>query len=228
MITSNKQVCDLIHLTLNDIIAEIKRTEVRGKLSTEEVENIVSKIAADRDIETDLMALMIKHLIPFFYESQFCNKSHHEALIYKPPSSKYHVWTEGSEYINKSIEKYKKKKHQFLFWLDLDAKKHISPQFPDRELDPKAVELLLYLVGNIGNRISIKEVISNVYDGNTGFTAEHDKGKIAQHITQLNNFYFYEDKSKFSDEYLFADWRQEGLGLINDFKDKYFLFKRVS
>ena len=75
---------------------------------------------------------------------------------------------------------------------------------------------------NIGFRNSLEDVLRDVFDDTIGDSPEHDKNKIDQQLTQLNNC-----SEKQFRKYVFRKWFSEGLGLDDSFKDKYFLFTRL-
>ena len=208
------------------IVAEVLHELNTNRYSQSKMKNIIHSAATRHRAKPSLTACLVKGLPTLCKDIIACKDDDaSEAIVNESILlSQYRVWTEGRDYICKNIEKYEKKKHQYLFWIDLDAKKHIAPQSPEISLDPKAVQLLQYLIDNIGNRVQIPSVINDIYR-TSSYKIEQEYGKIAQHITQLNNF--CKNKDKF-DDYLFANWRHEGLGLNDDFKEKYFLFKRVS
>ena len=208
------------------IIAEVLHELNEGKYTAPELEDIIHSSATLHGAKNSLTACLIRSLPSLCNEIMICKNSNpQEALIRESPRpSEYRIWTEGIYIVSDNIEKYVKKKGEYLLWIDLSAKQHVSSNNPEAFLHPRAVHLLLCLVEHIGTTLSVEYVIKHVYKGNTSLTLEHDKGKIAQHITQLNNF--CGGRGTF-DSYLSANWRHAGLCLRKEFEDKYFLFSRV-
>jgi hypothetical protein len=208
-------------------IAEVLHTLNTGKFSGSEIEDAIHSASTRHGAKPGLTACLIRNLPALCNEIAACKDSNKTEAVISQASrpSEYRIWTDGKQITIGSIDKYKKDKEKYLFWLDLDAKQHVSFTDTKATLDPRAVQLFKYLVENIGTLKSINDTIQDIYKGNSGIDDGYDRKKIAQHITQLNNF--CKAKDKFS-SYLFADWRQNGLGLSDSFKDKYFLFKRVA
>ena len=213
-------VSPIVALTVAEVLRELNTK----KYSAVELQDIIHSAAARHGAKPSLTACLIRGLPSLCNEIQACRNDTSEALVRESLSSQYRIWVEGKEIILSNLDKYRKNEDKYLFWIDLDADVYVSHKYPNRALDPRAVELLKHLIENIGIRISINHIIRDVYKNVDGLSEDHNKGKIAQHITQLNNFCTDKDKFKL---YLFSGWRQNGLGLSNDFKNKYFLFKRT-
>lgn len=208
-------------------IAEVLYKMNLENYTSTELEDLIHSAATRHGSKPNLTACLMKNLPTLCMEVQACKKSNAATALVReaPRPSSYRIWTEGKEIVLNSITSYEKDKNRYLLWIDLDAPKQVSPENPKHTLDPRAVQLLRYLINHIGTLKSIESVIKDIYKNDPGSEEGYDKNKIAQHITQLNNF--GRGRIKFSN-FLFADWRQNGLGLTEDFKNNYFLFKRVA
>jgi len=203
-------------------VAVIMQQIQKKNFSKSKLEELISSTATHFGAKPSLSACLVRSL-PFL-----CN----EVMSYEPNASEttvsitsepqYRIWTNGKSEIVDSIDNCEKNKDKYLFWIDLDAKKHLSPKNNKQILSPRSIELLRYLVENVGNRKSIDEVLTDVFDDNTSLTKKHDKSKIEQQITKLQKH----SDNQFR-KYLFSKWFEEGLGLEDSFKDKYFLFTRL-
>ncbi len=152
-----------------------------------------------------------------------CSVSTEQTVVQQSdPPMQYRIWTEGKQMIVDSIETYKENINSYLIWIDLDAKKCYLHKSPKITLDPRAVELFIFLVENIGNRMSITDILSKVYDDIQSDDPKLDTNKIAVQLSQLSKF----SRGKIK-PFIFSKWRQDGLGLNIEFKDKYFMFKRA-
>jgi len=199
-------------------VAAIMQQIQKKNFSKSKLEELISSTAAHFGAEPSLTACLIRSL-PFL-----CN----EVMSYEPDASEttvsitsepqYRIWTNGKSKIVDSIDNCEKNKDKYLFWIDLDKRPKASKASPS----PQAIELLKYLVTNIGFRNPVEEVLRDVFNDTIGDSPEHDKNKIDQQLTQLNNC-----SEKQFRKHLFRKWFEGGLGLDDSFKDRYFLFTRL-
>jgi len=207
-------------IVLPTVAAIMQQIQIK-KFSENELEDLITTTAEHFGAKPSLSACLVRSLPVLCKEVMSYDPNANETTISVASKPKYRIWTNGrSEFID-SIDNYEKNKDKYLFWIDLDAKKHISPKNSKQTLSPRSIELLRYLVVNIGNRKSIDDILKDVFDDNTSLTKEHDKSKIEQQITKLQKH----SDNQFR-KFLFSKWFENGLGLNDLFKDQYFLFSR--
>ena len=203
-------------------VAVIMQQIQKKNLSQSKLEELISSTAAHFGAKPSLTACLVRSLPALCNEVMSYEPNASEATVSVASEPQYKIWTNGKSKIADSIDKYEKNKDKYLFWIDLDAKKHLSPKNNEQILSPRSIELLRCLVENVGNRKSIDDVLIDVFDDNTSLTKKHDKSKIGQQLTKLHKH----SDSQFR-KYLFSKWFENGLGLKDSFKDKYFLFSRL-
>lgn len=199
-------------------VAETMRQVSVKKHSLEQLATLVSKAAAKFGAEPSLTACLEGSLPKLCIDILTCDPNAEQATVSKSPQSQYRIFVNGGTEIVSSIDEYRKDISKYLFWIDLDNK----PDKSAPRLDPMAINLLKYLVKNIGIRNSITDILRKVYEDTPSNISKSDKEKIAQHLSQLNKY----GKEQFL-RYTFSDWRNKGLGLKESFFDKYFLFIRL-
>lgn len=207
-------------IVLPTVAAIMQQIQLK-KFCKSELEELIGATAAHFGAKPSLTACLIRSLPVLCNEVMSYEPNVSEATVSVASKPQYRIWVNGKSKIVDSIDNYEKNKDKYLFWIDLDAKKHLSPKNNKQILSPQSLELLRYLVENIGNLKSIDDLLTNVYDDDTSLTEEHDKSKIEQQLTKLHKH----SDNKFR-EYLFK-WAEDRLGLKDSFKDKYFLFSRL-
>lgn len=204
-------------ITLATLSATLHKIDIEN-LSSAELEKLICQSAARYGAKPGLTAALVRHISALCKELLTAKTDADEAVVFTASESKYEIWTDGEIRIVDSIDKYKKNKSKYLLWIDLDEKSKTPKKFPD----PRAIELLKYLVKNIGYRNPVEDVLRCVFEATMGVSPDHAKNRIDQQITQLNNH-----SNKQFRRYLFRNWFTDGLGLESSFKDKYLLFSRL-
>ena len=202
-------------------VAAIMQQIQTKKFSKSKLEDLITTTASHFGAKPSLSACLVRSLPVLCNEVMSYDPNASETTVSVASKPKYRIWTNGKSELVDSIDSYEKDKDKYLFWIDLDAKKHISPKNNKQILSPRSIELLRYLVGNIGSRKSTKDILTDVFDDNTNIATEHDKSKIEQQLTKLQKH----SGNQFR-EFLFSKWFENGLGLNDSFKDQYFLFSR--
>lgn len=200
-------------------VAVIMQQIQKKNFSQSKLEELISSTAAHFGAKPSLTACLVRSLPALCNEVMSYEPNASEATVSVASEPQYKIWTNGKSKIADSIDKYEKNKDKYLFWIDLDQKRAKSNLFPD----PRAIELLKYIVKNIGHPNPIENILRNVYKEAPSAVPESDYNKIEQHLTQLNKY----TKRQFR-KYLFRNWPKVGLGLENSFRDKYFLFTRLT
>jgi len=211
---SHDFVSPVVALTVAEVLHEMNTK----KYSSNKLEDIIHSAATRHGAKPSLTACLIRGLSVLCNEIQACkdNNSNEAIISESPRPSEYRIWTEGKKITLGNIGKYEKNKDKYLLWLDLDA--------PAQGLTPKSISLLKHLVENIGTPMSIAYVLRDVFDDKASDDdKEGDINKINQQLVKLETFC----KKRFR-QYIMEGWPKESLGLNNDFRDKYFLFKRVA
>jgi len=189
----------------------------RERLSSAELKKLIRQSAAQYGAKPRLTAALVRHISALCMELLTVKTDVDEAVVSAASKPQYSIWTDGEIRIVSSIDNYRKRQGKYLLWIDLDEKSKRQNKLPD----PRAIELLKYLVKNIGCRNPVEDVLKYVFEDTIGDSPDHDKNKIDQQITQLNNH-----SNRQFRRYLFRKWFENGLGLENSFKDKYLLFSR--
>ena len=148
-----------------------------------------------------------------------------EAFVSVAQKPQYEIWTTGAHEIVDDISEFEQKKEGYLFWIDLNDRPPVLEEDSRKHLGTYAVNLLLYLVrpGRFGRLTSLSDILREVWQIEKKEPDDLDKGRIAQYLAQLQKF----SRGKFHKHLLEAK-RERGLGLKESFKDKYFIFRRVS
>ena len=197
-------------------IAEVLYALNTGKYSFAELESIIHSSAARHGAKPSLTACLVRSLPSLCKDIAACKRNHPaESIISQAPGpSEYLIWTEGKKIILGNMDKYEKNKGKYLLWIDLDN--------PANGLTPKSIRLLIHLVENIGSPVSIPDILKKVFDEASHLGNEEETNKINQQLVKLENY-----SGKRFRQYLMAGWPKESLGLSDNFRDKYFLFKRA-
>jgi len=194
--------------------------------SRSDVTDVVRKAAVDSGATGELLAILLRHLPSLLWETQAANLEVAESSISLSVTPQYEIWTAGAHRIVQDINYYERKKDQYLFWIPLDAKKHRSPEDPEKTIGPRAIALLLYLVEQLGTRTKFEQVVREVWNDEPHGDAEmrrSQQNQLEQQLTKLEQFC----DGAFR-RYLFADKFGKGIGLDKAFADKYFIFRRLS
>jgi hypothetical protein len=216
----NNNALDLMTPIIIGTVAEIIFEMRTQKLSASELENVIGKAAARQGAKPSLTACLIRNLPPLCNELSSCNENVGEAVVFKGPGSQYRVWTDGKNMIVNDIEKYKKNKRDYLFWIDLRERSHTSG-INGARIGLQAIKLLMYLIQNLGVSVAKEDVLKNVFDDSRTEVYSTDINNMQQQITKLHKYC----GGKFR-QYLFSD-QKKGFGLKASFADKYFLFEKL-
>ena len=197
-------------------IAEVLYVLNTGKYSFAELEEIIHSSAARHGAKPSLTACLVRSLPSLCKDIAACKRNHPtESIVSQAPGpSEYLIWTEGKKIILGNMDKYEKNRDKYLLWIDLDK--------PAKVLTPMSIRLLIYLVENIGVPVSIPSILKNIFDDASNLYSKEDTSKINQQLVKLENY-----TGKRFRQYLMAGWPDESLGLRDEFRDKYFLFKRA-
>lgn len=205
--------------------------DTQGKmLSLMDFKLIVGETAAGTGASGEFLATLLRHLPNLFVEAQVANLEVAEAHVSVPQKPLYEIWTEGEhnvievDTIVDYLQTKKKKKKNYLLWLDRDEKKHKSIRSPGQTLGSEAVDLIIYLVERLGRRVPCVDVLRDVFKDEpmSNMLDEHERNKIEQQLTALNKFCGRKLR-----RHLFSDKFGRGLGLRRSFSDKYFIFARL-
>ena len=213
---------DLMTPIILGTITETTYVLKNKKVSTSELEQIIGSAAARQGAKPNLTACLIKNLPSLFNDLMSCKQNAAEAIIRTAPKPLYKIWTKGKVFTAENMDGYEKIKDSFLFWIDLDAKSHISSLDKKSRISKEAIGLLIYLVEKIETPIPATEVLRDVFDDDTNKVDETQKNKVEQQITKLQKFCDGQFR-----EHLFGNWPKNGLGLKESFANKYFIFKRL-
>ncbi len=203
--------------TLSATLQNIKRE----RHSRAELEKLVRQSAARYGAMPGLIAALVRHMPALCMEILTVKTDVDQAVVFAAPEPPYKIWTNGESMIVDSISHYEKHKNDYLFWIDLNEKSHVSEEFANRRLTPRAVELLKYLIERLGTPVPVENVMRDVFDDIMSDNPKSDKNKIDQQLSKLNTFC-----GEQFHKYCFAKWFDKGLGLKTSFADKYFLFER--
>jgi len=213
----NSAIDSVSPIVLPTVASIMQQIQIK-KFSENELEELISTTAAHFGAKPSLTACLTRSLPSLCNEIMSYDPDASQVAVSVTSDPQYRIWTNAESTIVSSIINYEKIKDKYLFWIDLDNRPKTTKASPS----PQAIELLKYLVTNIGLRCPVDQVLRNVFKDTIGDSPEHDKNKIDQQLTQLNNC-----SEKQFRKYIFRKWFENGLGLDNSFKDKYFLFTRL-
>ncbi|RKY12750.1 MAG: hypothetical protein DRP65_00070 [Planctomycetota bacterium] len=200
--------------------------EPQGKMpSLFRLEGRIGKIAAGTEASGELLAALLRHLPKLYMEARAANLESAEATVSLAAKPQYEVWTGGNCHIVSSISKEEHKKEKYLFWIDLDEKRHESIICPGKTIGSEAVDMLLCLVKKLGVRVSLDEVFKEVWKEELRKNVQLRKAqenKVDQQLSALQRFCGGEFR-----KYLFGEKFKKGLGLDRSFSKKYFMFSRL-
>jgi len=220
---ANENALDLVTPVVLATVAETLRGVSKQNVCRSELEKLISRSAACFGAAPGLTASLIRHLPSLCMEILSVNKNTNEAHVTKLSKAQYEVWTNGEKKIVDNIDEYEKYKDDYLFWIDLNEKSHVSKIDVTRKITHQTVNLLKYLVMRIDIRIPAEVILSDVFGMKVqNGIDDSQKNLIEQHISKLHTFC----KKQFRG-HLFAERFKQGLGLKASFADKYFLFRRL-
>lgn len=107
----------------------------------------------------------------------------------------------------------------------MDEKLHKSIISPDETIGPEAINLLLCLVKRLGGRVSLDEVVKEVWNEELSKEPQRRKSQVdrlEQQLSVLQRFCGGEFR-----KYLFGEKLKKGLGLDRSFSKKYFVFSSL-
>lgn len=214
---------DLIPPIVLSTVAETLQESRKKKPSVSNLERIVGKAAIHAGATGELLACLIGHLPALVIATRNSDLDVSEAYISRAKKPQYEIWTNGEHKIFDSIDKFRRRREKYLFWIDLTNKEYLSLGIkPEHKIGPRAIEILIYLVENIGVSVPRWEIFEDIFEetteGNIGW-----KGKLQQFLTQLHNF----AGKSFRKKYLLLDRISDCLSLKNSFKDKYVIFETL-
>jgi len=189
--------------------------------SSAQIEKLVHQSAARYRAKPGLIAVLSRHVPALCMEILTTKPEVDQMVVSVPPEPSYQIWTNGESWGVDSISPYEKYKNDYLFWIDLNEKSHLSEKFANRQLTLRAVELLKYLVERLGTPVPVQDVMRDVFGTTMSDDPGGDKNKIEQQLSKLNTFCGGQFR-----KYCFAKWFDRGLGLKRSFADKYFIFER--
>ena len=214
--TSSSQ--DLVTPIVLATVAETISTINAKKLSGSKLEKFIGDTAARFGAQPGLAATLLKHL-PALCKEALGGKT--DGTVSTSPDNQFKIWTNGESKIVQSIDEHEKQKDKYLFWIDLDEKKHVSKLDASRKLSPRSIQLLKCLVEQLGSPIPVGEILIDAFEDSSDIPVATDESRIEQQLSKLHKF--CGDQFR---QYLFAKWFRNGLGLKDSFADKYFLFSR--
>ncbi|TKJ38334.1 MAG: hypothetical protein CEE38_06135 [Planctomycetes bacterium B3_Pla] len=193
----------------------------RERLSSTELKRLIRQSATQYGSKPRLTAALVRHISALCMEILTVKADGDDAVVSAAPKPQYKIWTNGESWTVDSISKYEEHKDDYLFWIDLNERSHVSKKFGNRRLTPRAVKLLKYLIERLGTPAPVEDVMKDVFDDVMSDNTEGDKNKIDQQLSKLNAFCGGQFR-----EYCFTKWFDKGLGLKTSFADEYFLFER--
>jgi len=214
---------DLVPPVVLSTVAETLQKSQSEKLSASNLKRIVGKAAVRAGATGELLACLIGNLPALVIAVRNSDPDVSETYISVAKKPQYEMWTGGEHKIIDNIDKFRKKQETYLFWIDITNKEYLSLGIkPEHKIGPRAIEILIYLVENIGVSVPRREIFEDIYEetteGNIGW-----KGKLQQFLTQLHNF----AGKSFRKKYLSLDRISDCLSLKNSFKDKYVIFETL-
>lgn len=209
---------DLVSPVVLSVFAEVMVIVKSKNLTINELEKEIAAIAARHRAKPSLIACLTRSISLLYQELKKIDDTS-EAKIYEVLTH-YRIWTAAREEIVESVDKYEKNKSKYLFWIDLDKKQQVSALNPKLKLPAKPVELLHTMVKHIGSPIPL-EVLSKEFS-QSGEIEGSDIDNIEQNLSKLHKFCGNNFR-----QYLFTNHKR-GFGLKDSFRDKYFLFERIS
>ncbi len=207
------------------ILATVAETfhGISGKnISAEKAEEIVGRAAMRFGAGVELTASLMRHLPLLCIEAMVTSESADKAVVTHTPTVQYKIWAGGKTWVARDVAEYEAKKDEYLFWLDLDEKSHVSPISADRRIGPRAVALLIYLVDHLGAPMPALDVLRDVFDDDCQTITEDRKDKVEQQLSKLQKYCGGHFR-----EYLYGLWTEKGLGLKETFANKYLFFSRL-
>lgn len=214
---------DLVSPIVLSTVAETLQESRKRKLSVSGLELAVRKAATRAGAAGELLACLIHHLPELVAAARSAKASISEAYVSLAQKPQYEIWTEGDHKIVDNIDKFKQEQEKYLFWIDLTNKEYLSLGIkPEQKIGPTAIEILIYLIENIGVSIPRREIFEDVFEESTEENIGW-KNRLQQFLTQLHNF----TGKTFREKYLPLDRISDCLSLKNSFRDKYFIFETL-
>ncbi len=197
--------------------------KINGKsVSASKAEEFVGRAALRFGAGAELTASLMRYIPSLCIEAMVASEGADKAVINHTVTAQYKIWAGGKTWVAQDITEYELKKDEYLFWLDLNEKSHISPISPGRQIPPRAVALLVYLVEHLGVPVPANDVLRDVFEDDRQKITEDRKDKVEQQLSKLEKF--CGDHFR---EHLFGLWTEKGLGLKETFTDKYLFFSRL-
>ncbi len=203
-------VTPIVIATLTVLTHEIKQ----APCTSQQLQDRVEAIAADHGASPSLIACLRDHLPSLYQDLQKRNDSP-TALINRP-EPQYHIWTEGKHLIVTDITEYEQRKAGYLLWVDLAKQECQCLGRSPQKIGGQSMKLLVYMVEHLGVQVSFKQIDAELYK-----TSINDDRAIEQQLSKMQKL----TRKQFRN-YLFPD-HKAGFGLKDDFKDQYFIFKRM-
>ncbi len=207
------------------VVGESVTEATRGTFSLSQLEDIVKKAAVHWGAGDHLLAMLLCKLPSMLKELQLLPAVNEESKTFLHVKTQYRIWTKGECEIVKDITKYEAEKNSFDFWIDRDEKKSRPLKKKLANIGPKAVDLLIYLVERLGERVSKEQLLRDVWGEEVYQDIECERSqqnKIELQLTKLEQFC----GGKFR-QHLFSKKFEKGIGLNSLFKNSYFIFERL-
>ena len=213
---------ELVDVIVVATVAETLRRSREGEPSFAELGETAGRVAADFGLGGDLLARLIRHVPELCSAVRSADREAEEAYVCGPGKPQYEIWTAGERKIVEDITAYEKRRRTYVLWVNLTSKECTSygkrKPFPQ----PKTLELLLFLLDNVGTSLPCGKVFEQVFEG----SPEHMQGwknRIEQQLTKLEKI----AEGGFRKSYLTRDRLNNTLSLSDSFRDRYFVFRKL-
>ena len=220
---ANTAALDMVTPVVLATVAETLRGINTDNLCIEELKRLISRSAACFGAPPGLTASLVSHLPVLFIEILSTQTNISEAHLAKLSVPQYEIWTNGDKMIVDNIDEYEKRKDDYLFWIDLNEKSHVSKIDLNRKITYQTVNFLKYLIERLDTRVSAEVILRDVFDMVVrNEIDDSQKNLIEQHISKLHIFCGKQFRG-----HLFSERFKLGLGLKASFSDKYFLLLKT-
>jgi hypothetical protein len=219
---AKENALDLLTPIVIGVITEVMFGSRAKNLSTVELKKIIGDASVRLGAKPSLTACLMREIPPLYNSLSQYKDNVSEATI-RTVTPQYTIWTKGTERVVKSIDKFEKNKDKYLFWIDMQAKRNYSHIVPNKYIGQTAAKLLRCLVESLGDRVAVSDVFKQVFAG-TKEDNEVTNGIETRIWRQLSNLETLSNNEFL--KYLFDPrFTPQGIGLKNDFKEKYFLYQ---
>ncbi|MBN2331047.1 MAG: hypothetical protein JXC85_04465 [Candidatus Aenigmarchaeota archaeon] len=216
------EAVDLVTPIVVATMGFLMREAYEKDLSLEELEALTGKTAAHFGANPGLTAQLVKHAPGLCEAVTSAKPGAKKAVVSGIESPQYKIWSRGKCVIVDDISGYERKKRDYLFWIDMDEKKHMSVRIPGVELKRMAARLLFYLVQRLGKRVPVTDVLREVFEDEIPEPGGTEKNRIDQQLSALEKFCGGGFR-----EHVFEEWFEKGLGLKRSFLEGYFIYRSL-